>query len=151
MLSDLVLELVSEGAIRGALKGSSWVPAAHAEAQQVWGGCKMCGEVMPVIVCNGNERGYEKRDGLVPPPFLTFSSFASCAWACIGCRQGLLSTEWVGGVRRCPSPRHPQRQGLPDLRYAHLCTTTTVGVMSCTYVWGGERGQQSGQRRELAR
>ena len=37
VLLDLVSELVAEGAVRGAVKGSgaSWVPAAHAEAQQV--------------------------------------------------------------------------------------------------------------------
>ena len=39
VLSDLVSELIAEGAVRGTAKGgsaASWVPAIHAETQQVW-------------------------------------------------------------------------------------------------------------------
>ena len=42
VLSDLVSELIAEGAVRGTAKGgsaASWVPAIHAETQQVCGVC----------------------------------------------------------------------------------------------------------------
>ena len=42
VLADLVSELIAEGAVRGTAQGGSaarWVPAIHAETQQVCGVC----------------------------------------------------------------------------------------------------------------